>query len=388
MSRLSSFSAWVLQPLLVLAVLVIGFLAASQLSMKREPPQRAETVEYAPLVRTRTVQARSFPVLVRGNGTMAARTRIDLVSQVGGEVIEIHPGLRAGGRFDAEEVLARIEPRDYELAVASAEAEVSAAETQVLTIAAESEAATEEWKRLRPDEPVPSLVGLEPQAREADARVLAAKAQLESSRLALERTRVSLPFAGRVVSTTIDVGQVITANQAVGEVYATDVFEIAVPLRLEEVAWLHVPNEDSTGSSATVSGIGPSGSFAVEGRIARTRGELDGASRLASVIVEIATESLDQSVVEQLLPGIFVDVELEGSTMTDVVELPRSAVREGGVIWIVVDDRLQFAHPDVVRAADGSVFVRGIDDGQEVILSNLEVVSEGMRIRRESKEQP
>lgn len=380
----STLSTWVLQPLIVLVILVGGFSAASRLSLRREPPPRAERAVYAPLVRIHRVETGPHAIAVRGNGTLEARSRIDLVPQVGGEIVAIHPGLRAGGRFRAGEVLAQIEPRDYELEVARAEAEVSSAETALVTNRAESEVAIEEWDRLNPGEPPPPLVSLEPQIREADARLAAAEATLESARLDLSRTELALPFDGRVVDATVDLGEIVTANQAVGTVYATEVFEVAVPLRVEELVWLDLPGGDSSASTsrAVVRGLGAGGPFEVEGRLARVFGQLDATSRQARVVVEIATAELELETAANLLPGTFVEVAFDGHTLSEVALLPRAAVRTGGVVWAVdEEDQLRFVRPTILHSDDGTVVVDGLTAGDRVVLGNLEVVTPGMRVR-------
>lgn len=391
---LSSLSAWVLQPLLILVILAVGFGAASQLSLRREPPQRSETAVYAPLVRAAPVARGAHAIRVRGNGSLAARTRIDLVPQVGGEVVEIHPGLRSGGRFRAGEMLLRIEPRDYELAVARAEAELSSAGTSVTTVRAESESAIVEWERLNPGEPCPPLVRLEPQILEAEARVLSARVGLETAQLDLARTELSLPFDGRVIESTVDAGEVLSANQSAGVVYATAVLEVAVPLRVGEVVWLGLPERlDAGGPEADgdprpvlVRGVGAGGPFEVEGRIARVLAELDGTSRMARVVVEIRADELAASIADRLLPGTFVDVEFEGKTLNDVSMIPRSALRESGVVWLVEQDRIRFVQPVVLHRSNGTVLVEGLEPGALVVTSNLEVVTDGMHVRIETEE--
>ena len=379
--RFDRLFRWFLQPLLVVAVLVLGFLGAMGLSSAREAPQRQEPEGYAPLVRTLAIEPALRDVVVAGHGTLEARTRVELVPQVGGLVVAMHPALRAGGRFRAGEVLARIEAIDYELALARAESEVSAAATALELERAEADSAETEWGRLNPEEPPPALVVRAPQIRAAEARLAAAEAQLEGARLDLARTSLALPFDGRVVAAELDVGQVLAANQPIATVYATDVYEVAVPLEVGELAWLRLPDAEGGGSEARVRL--PFGDPAVEvaGQVVRLEGELDRTSRLARAVVEIETKRLESELAARLLPGLFVDVELDGGVLADVFELPREAVREGGAVWTVVEGRLRFASPRVRRATEGALFVTGLEPGAQVVVSHLEVVTDGMEVR-------
>jgi RND family efflux transporter MFP subunit len=372
----------VLQPLLVLGVLVAGFLGAMGLASQREAPPRVETVQYAPLVRTIAVRPEARTITVRGHGALRARTRVDLVPQVGGEVIAIHPGLRAGGRFAAGEVLLEVDPIDYELAVARARADVEGTETALVALDAEARAAREEWLELQPEAPVPPLVAREPQLREAAARREAAIAAVRSAELDLARTKLRLPWAGRVVEALVDLGEVVRVGQSVGSVYATDVFEVALPLRQDQLRWVSLADDgdDAAGTSATVSADVGGRTVELTGRAVRLEAELDPASRLARVVVELRPDGLPREIATRLLPGLFVRVALDGGRLPDVVTLPRVALREDGIVWLVEDGRLRFAHADVRHSENGDVIVSGLGEAI-VVTSELEVVTDGMAVR-------
>lgn len=386
--RIGSLFRWWLQPLLVLAVLALGFVGAMGLSSSREAPPRQEQASYAPVVRVRAITVSSLPVVVRGHGALEARTRIDLIPQVGGAVTAIHPELRAGGRFRAGEVLARVQAVDYELALARARAEVSSASTALEVQRAEAEAASSEWTLLHPEEPVPELVGRQPQIEEAEARLQAARAQVESAELDLARTELRLPFDGCVLAASIDVGQVIAPNQAVGSVYATDVFEVPVPLESDELRWIELPADrpGAEGSPARVHVRAGGEVLTLEGRAVRLEGRLDATSRLARLVIQVRPEGPTPRLSARILPGLFADVEIEGGSLENVTALPRETLREGGVVWVVEDGRLVFVTPVVERADGDSVYVSGLPPGAQVVTSNLEVVTDGMQVRVQEQE--
>lgn len=380
---LSSVFRWVLQPLLVFGILIAGFVAAMGLSSQREAPPRTEGAVYAPLVRTLAVEAGERSVVVESNGTLRARTRVDLVPQVGGEVLSIHPGLRAGGRFEQGDVLFTIDPVDYELGRMQASAEVQAAETALVTLQAEAEAALDEWKDISPDSEAPPLVAREPQIMEARTRVEAARASLRSAELALQRTQFRLPFAGRVVEALVDVGEVVGAGQSVGSAYSLEVFEIAVPLHQDELQWIELPDDrdGAIGSVARVHAAIGGRRVELDGRAVRLEAELDSVSRLARVVVEVRPDQLEPGLAARLLPGLFVDVALEGGVLADVSPVPRGALHEGSVVWIVEEGRLRFASVEIAFAGEREVLVTGLPRRALVVTSQLEVVTDGMQVR-------
>jgi len=82
------------------------------------------------------------------------------------------------------------------------------------------------------------------------------------------------------------------------------------------------------------------------------------------------------------MPNTFVDVRIFGSTLEDVMPLPRHALRDGERVWIFDDGSLRILDVDVARADRERVYVSaGLEEGDEVIVSALDAVTDGMKIR-------
>ena len=381
--HLDSAQRWVLQPLFVLLVIAGGFLGARALSTRRAPPPRRPDAVYAPLVEFARVSNGRHTVVVRGNGELTARTRIGLVAEVGGEVIAMHPELRAGGRFAAGELLLELEPREYELALARAEADIAGAETALQEIRARAAAASAEWRALQGDKPAPPLVVLEPQVAEAEARKAAATAARDRAALDLQRTTIRARFAGRVVSASVDVGQVVVPNTRLGEVYAADVLEVAVPVRTDELGWITLPGDpsDAIPTAVTLQATLGTQRVVLDGAVARLEAELTRGTRLARVVVALPLAAVPEQQRVRLLPGTFVEAAFEGAKLDSVVALPERALREGDIVWCVTEGRVRFVPVEVVRRSREALLVRGLADGTEVITSDLAVVTDGMSVR-------
>ena len=272
--RLLSVTQWILVPL----ILLVGLGAFALLVGLKEEPKQLVRQEYAPLVSVTRTVIEDRTVDIAGNGAVTAQTRIDLVPQVGGRIIRIHPSLRAGGRFEANEILLEIEPIDYELSVIQAESEVAAASRKLEQEKAEADAALEEWAVIQPDEEAPELVARKPQILEAEANVKAAEARVRLAELKLSRTRLSMPFDGRVISIDVDVGEVVLPNISVGMVYSNEVFEIPVPLEFDQLSWIKVATDEEAGSDALISVRIAGELYELTGEVVRIESELNSVS--------------------------------------------------------------------------------------------------------------
>jgi RND family efflux transporter MFP subunit len=381
-------SSKTLKLIIPVVVLIAGVAAAALIASARKAPPRVERPPLGPLVEVQQAVVVDFPVVVTGHGEVVPRVAVDVVPQVGGQVVEVHRSLVAGGFFRAGEVLVAIEPRDYELAVERAQAAVARAKVTLEREQAEADVARHEWNDLHPDEEPTALVIREPQIRQAEAEHAAAQADLSVARLNLERTRISLPFDGVVVSENVDVGQFVGTGSHLATVYGTDVVEVRVPLNSKELAWFDVPSgRGGRGASAEVSANFGGTRSIWTGRITRMEAQVDQASRMVHVVIEVPRpyEASDER--PALLPGSFVDVRIAGRTLNDVVSVPRHAIHDGSHVWLFESGKLEIREVEIVREdRQQSVISAGLAEGDLVIVSALDAVTEGMTVRRSDGE--
>ncbi len=81
--------------------------------------------------------------------------------------------------------------------------------------------------------------------------------------------------------------------------------------------------------------------------------------------------------------GLFVAVEFQGTILRGVFPLPRSALRDGGTVWVVDgEDRLRVRRVTVGRLERREVLVTGgLSPGERVVLTSLSAAADGMRVR-------
>jgi RND family efflux transporter MFP subunit len=385
-----------LQALLTLFVVAIGVSSAVVLVRLRKPPARMEQEVLAPLVKVHQLNTRNIPMVIRGYGTVSPKIEVEIIPEVAGKVVSINPELKVGGFIPAGEQVLRIDPRDYELAVQQAKAAVADAQVKLDIEVAEAEVARREWEQLHPDtEPASPLVLREPQIRQAKAKLESATAQHAVAELRLERTNLSLPFDALIVSEKVDLGQYVVVGQPLGVAYAIEAVEIEVPLEDEELAWFDVfenpvlrdgvgPAVKKTPATVKADFAGAEHSWA--GYVARTTGQVDRTSRMVSVVVEVPKPFDTSAGKPPLLPGAFVEVFIEGKVLKSAVAVPRDAIHGGNNVWLVNDEVLHIHALDIARADKDFAYVAsGIDDGATVVVSSLDAVMEGMKVRTQAE---
>jgi RND family efflux transporter MFP subunit len=379
--RIIHFSA----TLILMGLGVVGFLAltASKPQLKRTRPPVP-----MPTVAVTIIKTGSQPVTIRGEGIVTPVREIELVPQVGGKVVYVSPSLVDGGAFKKGDILLRIDPLDYQLAVTLARAKIKDSESRLKVAEEEAAAAKEEWRLLYQSSKdingdPPSLVAKEPQLAAARARLAADRADLQKALLALERTELKAPFEGRVSDENVDIGQHVSTAKPLATLFSTEAAEIVIPLEDESLFWFDVPGftpGDAPGSPVRVSARVAGRELSWSGKVVRAGGKLDERTRMVNVVVHVEKPYATKP---PLAAGLFVTVEIQGRTLENAAAIPRSALRENSMVWVVDEQgQLVFRRVDVARLGTGQAILRsGLKDGDRLVTSGLKAVTDGMKVR-------
>lgn len=370
----------IIQFVLFILIVAAGIIVARVFVTSRKPPAKQKAEVPAPLVKSYECQAEDIQMIVQGYGTVAAKLEAQLVTQVSGNIIALP--LSEGDFFKAGQVIVKIDPRDYELGVQKAKAEVASAKVKLEQEEAEAVVAKTEWNEMNPGvEPDSPLVFREPQIKEAKANLLSAAAKLDSAKLDLERTSISVPFDGRLNDKKVDLGQYVRDGESLIDVYGIDAVEINVPLEDFELEWFDIKN-GSEGSEAIVSADFAGKLRRWNGRVVRSAGQIDPKSRMVHVIVEVEKPFEYEAGGVPLTPGMFVDVSIKGKTLKNAIAVPRGSVHNRDQVWVANDGHLKIKTVKIARSDRAFSYTsEGLEAGDVIITSPIDAVVDGMRIR-------
>jgi RND family efflux transporter MFP subunit len=382
--------------LLPFLVIVIALVLTFALVNSRKTPKPHEAPHLGPLVDVGILTKANRQILISGTGSAQSRYEVSITPQVKGRVSELSPQMVAGGTFQKDELLFAIEDVDYQLAIAHAQANLAQAELELLRNENLADLARKEWHSLNSEsalEPNP-LVVYEPQLKSARALRDAAQANVKQAELNLERTRVFAPFDCYVRSEQLEIGQFLNTGAPVAIVAGIDQMEIVVPLSLDEIVWLQVPRKGTKqrGSLAKVELQSGGRTFHWQGEITRALGEIDPRNRMARVVVTVndpfAEDTEKTNLLNDLLPGMFVNVQILGEELSGVISVPRGAMHDNDTIWVIDDEnRLHIREVDILRRERDEVLIRsGLEANEKIVLTNLSGAAEGMLLRPKMRE--
>lgn len=389
----------VLLPLLILAV--TGAVTAGMLRMREQPEQTTPT-ETVVLVETMALSPVDTRISVQSQGTVEARTRTSLVTEVSGKISEVSPSFVAGGFFRKGEVLLRLDDANYRAALSRSEASLATAKSALALEQGQADVSQREWDRMSPEQQArisgKELYLRKPQVAEVEARLQAAQADVEEARRNLAKTSIVAPYDGLVSSKSTDIGQFVNAGSVLAETFAVDYAEVRLPIPETKLAFLDLPGtvrgKDDTAEGPEVLLLSTMGNreYTWHGNLARTEGVLDTRTRVLYSVVQVkdpyglyGTEHA-----EPLRIGTYVNAEIAGQELKGVYVLPRHTLQAGNLVWVAdQENRLRAREVSIVTVNGDDAFVSaGLVPGDRVVITRMENPLNGMAVQTASSYVP
>lgn len=375
-------------------VIIIVAVLATWLIMSNPPKANRGKQKSAPsiVVETLTLKPVDYQVMVESYGTVHPRTQGVLLAQVSGQITYISDQFRDGGFFEKNDILIKLDDRDYQAELKIAQSSLMSARQTLLEEQARAGQALEDWKRLGNGDKPNTLVLREPQMEAAKAKVLSAEAQLEKAELAFERTEIIAPYAGRILKKKVDIGQVITPNSPLADIFAVDYVEIRLPIKNRDLSLLKLP-EEFRGQSPADNTIPVTftsdliGSQSWTGRLIRTEGAIDTTSQQLYAVAQIndpygSTNNLNKPI----KIGQYVSATIEGRLLENALIIPSNSIYQGSYVYTVKDNILKRRDVEISwQNGTDSLIASGLKVGEELVLTPLGQVSSGTKVSTGSK---
>lgn len=322
----------------------------------------------------------STKIQVNAQGSVAPKTQTTIVSEVAGLIVEVSPTFVAGGFFRKGDILVKIDDRNYRAEVKRAEASVATAKTNLTREMGLADYAEQDWERakatLNSSKAASDLALRKPQVAEAMANLEFAEADLEKRLGDLDRTVIRAPYDGLVREKIADLGQFVNATSPLAKTFSTDVAEIRLPLPDKDIPFIDL--DESKLQAGDGPGVRLEASLGGKqhvwhGKIVRTEGIFDERSRVLYAVAEVADpyNQNEQRWDNPLRFGTFVEANIEGAQLDDVVRLPRSVLR-GEQIWTVTaENKLQPVNVEIIHADEASILVAGANLAGTLVCQTL-----------------
>lgn len=421
-------------PLWLLPPIAVGLGVAVWLVSQTPGPAQLTEDRPGPAVRVATVAAAPLRPEARGWGNVRAADTWTSIAEVRGTVIWRHPDLEPGRLIPAGTEVLRIDPADYELAIAQAEADIGAfaAEAGLIDTEAANTARILEIETARLAIAEADLIrtralasqGATPQTRadEAERATLAVRrsvaelqntaaliqprrerlaaqtarteAALGRARRDLDHTRITTPFDVRVTGVTAEAYRAVTVGQSLITADGIDRVEVVAQVPVAMFQRL-LPTDARPGDVLSAMRTGPSALIEADlhliadpdqvwqGSVTRIEGALDPRARTVPVVVEIRDPYTNAAPPLRLplVPNMQVEVRLRGAILPAAITIPDSALHGGLAYALDSDNRLDLRPVTRAFAQDGrAIITEGLVPGDRIVLDDITPAIPGMAL--------
>jgi multidrug efflux system membrane fusion protein len=303
-------------------------------------------------------------------GEVRPRVESRLGFRVGGKIVKRQAEL--GQRVKAGQVLAQLDPQDFQLAAQAGQAQVAAARTN-------RDLAAADFKRYQTLRDQNFISGAELERREtalkaAQAQLDQAQAQLSTQGNQARYTTLVADVSGVVTGIDAEPGQVVAAGAPVVRIAQDGPRDVAFAVPEDRVAAIR------PGSDVAVRVL--AGGPMLKGTVREVAASADPATRTYAVKV-----ALDAQAQPPLGSTAYVVPQALSAAGTQVIKLPTSALRQEGqgtAVWVLDKQTMTVrSQPVQIATADGNeaVVAGGLQPGALVVSAGVHVLAPGQKVR-------
>ena len=338
-------------------------------------PQAAATPP-ALTVRAAVASRGDIPIVLQGLGIVTPFATVVVRTQISGQLQSV--GFHEGQTVHQGDVLAQIDPRPYEAAVAAADGQL--VHDQALLDEARSDLVRYRPLLARDDISRQKYEDQGFLVRQYEGTVAADQARLADARLTLAYCRIEAPISGRVGLRLVDPGNYVQPGDAAGLVVLAQQQPISVIFPLPQDELPQVMRRLEAGASLPVAAYDRRNTTLFEtGTLESVDNMVDTATGTARLRARFTNPA------NALFPNQFVNARLQLDTLRDAVVVPEAAIAEGAdgrYVWLIgADRRVRLRRVSTGPAADGRIAVsEGLEPGALVVIDGADRLREGAKI--------
>lgn len=352
--------------LIGLSVFVFTFLARGQeetVALKKTDKVFVSTI----LVATETL-----PFVIEATGTLTAKNKIELFSEVQGVLLPTTPHFKEGNRFHAGQDLLRIDSGEHE---AQLQSKKSALVNQIVAMLPDMEIefpkASRKWEAYLESfnidgslEPLPETVSSAEKFFVTGKNVFQTYYDVKNLQERLSKYDIKAPFTGIVTKSDVNVGTLVRSGQKLGEFIDPSIFELQLAIPATANKYVDV------GIKVHLISLDESQGYA--GKISRINGMIDQDTQTIGMVVEVSGK--------QLKEGQYLKAEVFGEPISDVLKIEGSLLVENDHVYIIRDSVLQLQKVAPLNYVGDSVVVRGLKEDMVLLDKIVANAYPGMKV--------
>ena len=339
-------------------------------SSKKAPDKK--TTKTIKSITTTLVSNSSLPIQIQSTGSIMAKDKAVLYSEVQGIFQQTSKPFKAGVRYSNGQALIRINNSEYAASVKSQRINFKSLIIGTLAdIQFDYPAELTAWKNyansISSDNSLPSMPKV---TNENFSNYLSGKSifgnyyTIKNLETRLAKYTITAPFSGVLVEANITPGTLISPGQKLGEFIRTGIYELELNVNASLTDFLKL------GKKVTLFNTDKTSTY--EGTVSRINSQIDRASQTVKLFVEVRSNELSE--------GEYLEADINAQNIDNVLEINRNLIVDESYVFLVKDSLLIKQPISIVHSSQNSIIVKGLTDSSELVATPVPGGYEGMKV--------
>jgi membrane fusion protein (multidrug efflux system) len=359
----------------ILGIAFIGgavFLGKYFIDKNQKPrPKYKKTIK---TVFVKNVKNKDIPIILSASGSLMAKNKIELFSEVQGILKPSKKAFKAGTNFYKGETLLSINSEEFYAGLQSQKSNLYNLITAIMPdVRLDYPNDFKKWERylnaFDMNETVAKLPDFSSDKEKyfiSGRGILTAYYTVKNLEVRLQKHQIKAPFTGVLTEVAVNPGTLVRVGQKLGEFIDPSIYEMEVAINAEFADLLKV------GNPVALSNLNKSKNYA--GTVARVNGKIDQVSQTINVYIDVKHPDLKE--------GMFLEANVVAKSESDAIEISRKLLVDNTAVYTVKNDSiLSLIDVNLVYFGAEIVVIKGLKNNDKILTQTLPGAFDGMIVK-------
>ena len=358
-------------------IIAVSLIAASVfiaiLFIKNKDKKKPKVSKATKMVVVTIVKNKTIPIEITATGSLIAKNKIEIYSEVQGVLNILRKDFKAGTKFAKGETLLSINTDEARSNLQALKSSFhNALIVMMPDIKVDFASEYEKWQNyLSAFEMDKSLAKLPKANSEREKFFITGKNiytqyyNVKKLEIGMRKYTIKAPYSGVLTEALVTQGSLIRQGQKLGEFINSNAYEVELAINSSFIDFLQI------GNPVTLNNLEQSKSW--QAKIVRINGKIDQTTQTVRVFVEVTANDLRE--------GMYVEANLQARSETNVFEVDRKLLFDKNKLFAVEDSALYAVKVIPVHFNEKTVVVKGLADGMKLLSKLVPGAYEGMKVK-------
>jgi multidrug efflux pump subunit AcrA (membrane-fusion protein) len=339
-------------------LIVLSFLFAQKLIADKYKPKPVKE-KVVKTVFIDTVLNKTVQIIIPANGSLVAKRRVELYSEVQGLFKPGSKLFKPGQKYNQGETLIRIDASEYYASVQSAKSNLYNTIAAIMPdLRLDFPDVYQKWQNYlngfdlsKTTPKLPKMTSDKENYFVTGRGIVSSYYNVENLEQRLSKYSILAPFSGILTEALATEGSLIRNGQKLGEFIDISIYEMEVALSKDYARLLKV------GEAVELSNLDKTETY--KGKVSRVNGSIDATTQTITAYIEVQDENLKE--------GMYLEAYLNAKEEQEAIEIDRNLLLDSNEVFIVRDSLLDVIPVKPIYFSDTKVVLKNVPNGTIIL---------------------